>query len=340
MWFDAHLDLACLAVLGRDMLAPVDRAGGPHPPAAATLASLAEGHVGACLGTIFVESGGDEPEISYAPGDAEAAHARGLDQLRVYEQWAGLGLIQPLGRGEAAEGEPLRLGILIEGADPIRSPAELAWWKARGVVAVGLAWWRASRYAGGNGTPADSPEAGLSAAGRELVDEIDRLGLVHDVSHLADRAFDELVERARGRVIASHSNSRAIMGDPANQRHLTDAQVRAVVSHRGGGGGGGVIGLNLFSKFLSPGVAAGTHARATIDEAVAHVERITQIAGSRACVGLGSDLDGGFSAAALPEGIDLPEHYERLANALANRGWRDAEIEGFRWGNWARVLMR
>lgn len=330
-WFDAHLDLAYLAALGRDMLAPAERAGGPDLPAAVTLATLAEGGVGACLSTIFVEGGGEDPRASYPIGDQARAHALGVEQLSIYERWGALGLIAPLRSPGTGPGGPLRVGVLIEGADVIREPAELEWWARRGVVAVGLSWRRASRYAGGNSTPADSAEAGLSDTGRALVVEMDRLGLVHDVSHLADRACAELLDLARGRVIASHSNSRRLMGDPANQRHLTDAQIRVIASR------GGVVGLNLYSRFLSPS-ARDTGGRARIADAVAHVEHVSQVAGTRACVGLGSDMDGGFSAAALPAEIDRVADLSRIADALRARGWSDAEVEAFRFGNWARIF--
>ena len=58
--------------------------------------------------------------------------------------------------------------------------------------------------------------------------------------------------------------------------------------------------------------------------------------GNRQQVGLGSDADGGFSALTLPEGIDRPKDYVKLAETLRGRGWSDAEVEGFAWGNWAR----
>lgn len=342
-WFDAHLDLAYLAALGRDMHAEPEHAGGPDLPAAVTLASLRAGRVEACLGTIFVEAGGSDPRASYASGDFAAAHARAVEQLRTYESWRERGQIEWLTGGTPLQSRapsPLRLGILIEGADVIRSPDELSWWRDHGVVAVGLAWWKASRYAGGNGTLADSPEAGLSSAGRALVGEIDRLGLVHDVSHLADRAHAELMEHAspHAKVIASHSNARALLGDPANQRHLTDAHIRALASR------GGVIGLNLLSRFLvnggaGSGAAGGeAGARATIGQTLAHVEHICMLAGSTRHVGLGSDMDGGFSALRLPEAVTRPRDLDRLADGLHARGWSDADIHGFMWGNWTRVF--
>jgi len=322
-WFDAHLDLAYLAVCGRDLRAPVDRCGGPHLPAAICFPTLAASGVRACLATIFCEPGDHSPTAAtYPPGDAEAAHAAGLRQIEQYRAWSEDGTL-PLGLARARE-VPLRAGILMEGADPIRTPEELPWWKDRGVLAVGLAWVKASRYAGGNST-----DLGLTPPGRALVRGIDALDLVHDVSHLCDRSLEELLALTPRPVMASHSNCRALL-DGRNQRHLTDAAIREIARR------GGVVGLNLFSRFLRPGLdEAG---RAGIDDCLRHVEHVCDLVGHRRAVGLGSDMDGGFSAARLPQGIDRPVHLERLAEALAARGWDAQDIAGFRWGNWARFF--
>ena len=111
-----------------------------------------------------------------------------------------------------------------------------------------------------------------------------------------------------------------------NQRHLRDDQIKAI------GDRGGVIGLNLFSKFLVP------DGRATIDDCVAHVQHVCELLGHRKGVGLGSDADGGFAANALPVDLDHPRKYGALLEALRKAGWSDAEIDGFCYGNWKRVL--
>lgn len=324
-WFDAHLDLACLAECGRDMTRGPEDCGGPWPPAAVTFPSLREGGVAACLGTIFTEADGDDA-VRYPAGDAEAAHAAGLRQLERYECWAGQGLFTP-GFAPAAAARPLRLGILMECADPIRRPEELGWWAGRGVIAIGMAWARGSRYASGNGEPSCSSTQGLSPIGRELAVAMDALGLVHDVSHLSDRALDDLLALTRGRIMASHSNCRSLL-DGKSQRHLTDEAIREI------GRRGGVIGLNLYAPFVRAGLANGE--RPAIEDATRHVERIAELMGHQRGVGLGSDMDGGFGATRLPIGIERPRDLERLAESLRSRGWSDVGVHAFVWGNWAR----
>lgn len=348
-FFDSHLDLAMMERLGRDMLAPAATQDRPDPPCAVTLPELTRARVTHALATIFIEPHAtaempakDAP-IGYVAGDAESASRAGWAQARVYQRWMDesrcVHFVTPdaLDGGANAGAAPLRLGVLIEGADCLREPAELdAWCEALPIVAVGMAWATASRYAGGNTT-----DLGLTPLGVELARRIDERGLVHDVSHLSDRALAELMEimAPTGRVIASHSNCRALLGDATNQRHITDAQIKAIAARGGGsGGGGGVIGLNLYSKFLVPACAPSQ--RATLVQTLAHVDHVTQLTGSARHVGLGTDADGGFSAARLPEGIDAMTGLARLAEALAAAPfrWSEADVEGFCWGNWARFF--
>jgi membrane dipeptidase len=359
LWFDAHLDLACLAVNGRDMLAPAESCGGPWLPASTTLRTLHEGGVRVALATIFTEPDGQDRE-GYPAGDVEHAHRAGRAQLEVYESWrdeeriavdlrsllrndpgvgevrGGMGVarVAPLSlekRLRAVGPAPLHVGVLIENADPIRSPDDLPWWKERGVVAIGLAWAKSSRYAMGNSTPHEE-RIGLTHLGRAMVRAMDALGVVHDVSHLSDRAMDELFSITDRPVIASHSNCRALLKDPRNQRHLRDESIREIARR------GGVIGLNLCRNFIAPLPYRKEDPRPSIEQAIAHVEHVCGVAGGRGHVGLGSDLDGGFSANDLPEGINRPGDFEKLADALRARGWRETDVEGFAHGNWARFF--
>lgn len=312
------------------MPGPLDPAAGPHPPASITLGSLAEGGVEACLATIFTEAvpaarAADEPGVTYIAGDAESAAAAGHAQLAIYDEWQRTGRARRFGE----PGPGLAIGILVEGADPIRGPHELAWWKGRGVVAIGLTWARGSRYAAGNAAPAFSGERGLTGLGREMVAEMDRLGLVHDLSHLSRRATDELLALTDGRVMASHSNVARLV-DADNERHLRDEVIEDIARR------GGIIGLNLFSAFLEPGISPARPRRASPAACFRHVERIGELAGDRSHIGLGSDMDGGFSAALLPEGIDRPADLAKLLDVFRAAGWTEPDLEAFSWGNWAR----
>jgi membrane dipeptidase len=303
-WFDGHLDLAWLARSGRDLRRPAP------PGGCASLPDLRRARVEGVLGTIYVEPGGGD--------DAAEAEA----QLEVYRglEAAGEIVLARVGGDLAGRGDGrIRVVLLMEGAEPIRSPAGAAAWFAAGLRAVGLAWATGSRYAGGNRRPGP-----LTAPGTELVRALDRLGAVHDASHLCDEALDGLFAEARGPIVASHSNCRALAGD--DERHLRDEHIVEI------GRRGGIVGLNLYSRFLVPA------RRATIDDCVAHVERVAGLMNHRRGVALGSDMDGGFGTGDLPEGLDHPCLLDRLADALRRAHWPEPDVEGFMHGNWRRFL--
>lgn len=359
-WFDSHLDLAYLGACGRDMAAWPEAAGGPDLPGAVTFPSLRAGGVRAMLGTVFIEPKESTRPLSgagYHANDVESAARAARAQIETYHRWASEGLIC-IGFGRAAAGARgdvgARMGILIEGADGVRSPDELSWWVEQGVVAIGLAWARASRYAAGNATdPADDP--GMSDLGRALVHQMDRVRtsagrtVVHDASHLSDRSLWQLFEATDEVVMASHSNARSVVArrtlaedaipseirHKANasqivlQRHLGDDAIREIARR------GGVIGLNLYSPFIIPG--GRRDRRATVEEWSDHADHVAQLLGHHRSIGLGSDMDGGFSAERLPEGVDGPGSLELLAEALANRGWSEEAVAALAWGNWARL---
>lgn len=381
--FDGHLDLGYLACAGREMVhAREDElvlgasGAGPDAPGCVSMATLASSPVRACLGTIFLEpvearasSAAStlpvlpiDTRVAYDAGSAAQAAVLGFSQLRVYQTWERMGLLQRAKRRHAAsahinrpvlgeqrsdrlhEASPLQLGILLEGADCLREPADIAWWHEQGVVAVGLSWAHSSRYAAGNADArraADGKSLGLTACGRELVPMLDALGIVHDASHLSDAAIAELFESTGAMVVATHSNCRALLPakvdvqghEQANQRHVTDATIMEIARR------GGVIGLNLFDAFLLPAKGSkGGMQRATINHAAAHVLHVCEVAGHARCVALGSDMDGGFSRERLPVGLDTPGMLPALLDALARRGMSEADVRGFAWENWARVF--
>lgn len=323
-WFDAHLDLAYLAEQGRDMHVPPAEARGRLQPAAITLPSLAEGGVEACLATVFTEAvgpdhHGDAP-TGYPESDAGGAYRAGMRQLKLYQAWRAGGVMTALDD----PGDALRVGVLVENADPIPGPGELGPWLEGGVRAIGLTWARRGRYACGNAVSSDDNGAGLTELGRGLLDTMERTGVALDISHLNDRSLAQALHAFGGRVMASHSNARALL-EPQDQRHLTDETIASVAER------GGVIGLNLCGSFLTS-----ENRPATVDDCVRHIEHVCNVAGDRTHVGLGSDMDGGFAADRLPDGIRSPAGLVRLAEALHDRGWSDDEIHGFAWGNWSR----
>jgi membrane dipeptidase len=338
--FDAHLDLAYLAELGRDMSVPLDQAADPHPPAAVTLPELQRAGVTACLGTIFLEatdtpSRGEE-QVCYPPGDANEAYFKGVNQLNHYHLWKKEGFIrffndpedEPLPASSSSSAGPINVGILIECADPIIEPHHLSFWSGRGVVAISLSWAVESRYAGGNST-----NVGLTDLGRKLIEEMARLNIVLDLSHLSQRATYDALDFTDVRICATHSNCRSLLGDqnnPAWQRHLDDDTIKTIASRKG------IIGLNLFKQFIQWPLAETD--RPSIAKAVDHIDHICQLTGSAQHVGIGSDLDGGFGACDLPIGINRAADMRVVLDELSNRNYSDTEIRNIAHDNWAEFF--
>ena len=322
-WIDGHIDLAYLAVSGRNLL----RACEDPAAACVSLPDLRAGGISIIFGTIFTEVNAPDQPYGYADhDDLDGAERSGLAQLHFYESLEEAGEIRIVRTAANLVSEDpsdtrLRVVILMEGADPIRSADHLQAWWDRGVRMIGLSWALGSRYAGGNA------RAGrLTAAGRDLVQAMDALGIVHDLSHLPDESVDDVLTLAQGPVMASHSNARAQVED--RQRHLSDETIQAIASRDG------VIGLNLCGRFLN------LESRATIDDAVRHVRHVAAVGESDTLTALGSDFDGGFPPTSLPTGLEHPRDLAKLTDALARSGWNEAQCARFRHGNWERFLQR
>ncbi|MDY3917516.1 MAG: dipeptidase [Candidatus Limivivens sp.] len=163
--------------------------------------------------------------------------------------------------------------------------------------------------------------AGLTDFGIQAVEEMERLGMIPDVSHLSDGGFWDVAKHTKKPFVASHSNAAAKCGVC---RNLTDDMIRCL------GERGGVTGLNLSADFLTdPGSGDKTELLAAMAEHVAH---IADVGGIEVC-GLGSDLDGIATNPAVPDASFMP----RIADALRKKGFHESEIEKIFYKNVLRV---
>ena len=172
---------------------------------------------------------------------------------------------------------------------------------------VGPAWLAGSRYAGGNAAPGP-----LTDEGRELLEVLADLGVILDLSHLADESFFEAVDRFEGWVVATHANPRARV--PGN-RQLSDAMIRRLAERDG------VVGIVPYNRFLRPGWTKGDPKNAvTVADVAAAIDHVCQVVGDAAHVGLGSDFDGGFGAEAAPAEIDTVADLARVGPGVGGIG--------------------
>jgi len=303
---DAHLDIAWSSLRhGRDFVAG-------HPDASLGLPDLLKAGVTLACATVFTAER-DEEESA-----AEVAE----QQLAYYDALPGRSngtVVWPadvMDVGMATPGDKVCLVGLMEGCDPITDPSEMEAFFKRGIRVVGLTWNNRNRWAAGC-----KAEGGLSMEGVALVKEMDRLSMVHDVSHLSRAAIEDLLGTARGPVIASHVGADAVFQHP---RNLTDAHMRAIASR------GGVVSLVLYQGFLAEG-------RATFRDAMKHLMHMIEVCGAGS-VAFGSDFDGGFGRDDLPTGIHTAADLPKFAEALESEGLPAGDIAMICGGNLRRVL--
>ena len=272
-----------------------------------------------------------------------------------------------------------KLAVLmgIEGGHSIEdSLALLRQYHSLGVRYMTLTWANSNGWADSSGdindTSIQHTKEGLSEFGKDVVYEMNRLGMMVDISHVSDRTFFRTLIITRAPVIASHSAARALCDAP---RNMTDDMLRAVANSGGPSSKGGVVQVNFYSGFISqqyrdaqkamqPEVdkavkalqdkykAEGKEApsaeidklrrefadripRPPLSMLIDHIDHMAKVAGVDH-VGLGSDFDG--VSGQLPQGIDSPADLPKITAALMERGYSAEDCRKILGGNLLRVF--
>lgn len=252
----------------------------------------------------------------------------------------------------------------IEGGHAIEdSPRLLRDFYQLGIRYMTLTHSNTNHWAGSSGD-LDGRTKGLTPLGKDIVKEMNRLGMMVDISHVSDKTFWDALEVSAAPLIASHSSCRAISNIP---RNMTDEMIVALAKK------GGVVHVNFGCEFLSQksantssfgnpavrekiaaamkdfnGTAGERRVRtrevakemglktvpATLADAVAHIDHIVKIAGIDA-VGIGADYDG---VECVPEGLDDVSKMPNLTRALLENGYSAKDIRKIYGGNLLRVM--
>lgn len=188
-----------------------------------------------------------------------------------------------------------------------------------GVRMMGLVWNHRNEIADGAGEEGGSG-GGLTKFGREVVREMNRLGMLIDLAHITPRGFYDTLELSTDPVLFTHGNCRAMWD---HQRNLTDEQIKALAQQ------GGVFGISFVKSFMD-------RENATLQTVADHIDHVVQLLGNTDHVAYGSDFDG----CTPPTGLDTVVQMPNLTGELIKRGYKEEDLAKIMGGNFLRVFKR
>jgi membrane dipeptidase len=230
---------------------------------------------------------------------------------------------------ERAKVEGRVAGILsMEGAEGLEGDLGVLRMMYRlGVRWIGLTWNHRNQAA--DGLFEVRTGGGLTEFGVRLVEEMNRLGMIVDIAHLAPAGVRDVLATSQAPVVASHANAHAVCPVP---RNLSDEQLEGVAET------GGVVGVTYVPNFIRGGKEPATGEEpATLDMLLDHVDHMVHVAGIDH-VGLGSDFDG-FGGAP-PAGLEDVSCVPNVTARLLERGYSQEDVRKIIGGNWLRVIRQ
>lgn len=323
---DGHNDLAWAIREHGEGLPGYDLAAAA--PGHTDIPRLRKGHVGGQLWSVYVPA-------EKVPGGHLRVQLEQIDLARnfIARYPQDLALVLTADELDQAFRNGRIAGLLaLEGGHVIDdSLAVLRAYHALGVRAMTLTHTASTRWA--DAADQTITHGGLTPFGEEVVREMNRLGILVDLSHVADETMDDALRVSAAPVVFTHSNARALADVP---RNVPDEILRRLPAN------GGLVMATFVPTFVSQAVADARKQklkkvpRATIAQVADHIEHIRDIAGLDH-VGLGSDFDG---MTAVPAGLEDVSTFPALFAELARRGWSDDELTKLAGGNFLRVLRR
>jgi membrane dipeptidase len=354
---DAHLDIAMNHVCyGRDFRNPtwVTRRkenkfpGHPFDPigvATVGLPDLILGRVAVICATLWAMPAhmpniplGDQKVVYETPRQAHDIAMRQLDyyhrlededpHIKIIRTQADLDAVLATWTHDSPlENRQVGMIILMEGADPILEPQQVEEWYERDVRMVGPAWAQ-TRYSGGTAYP-----GGLSSLGHELLEHMADLNMIVDLSHLAEEAYLEVIDRYPGALLATHSNPRRFVN---TDRHLSDDMIRRLAERDS------VMGIVPYNVFLLQGWLSERDRKGdvSVSKVLDMIDHVCQVTGSSRHVGLGTDWDGGFGSDSIPVPFDSHIELWNMGDYLQKRGYSDEDVSNILSGNFLRILRQ
>jgi membrane dipeptidase len=223
---------------------------------------------------------------------------------------------------------PIGLVYLMEGADAITAPEKLSEWVERGVTLIGPAW-HGTAYCGGTREP-----GGLTSAGYKLLEIMQNLNCVLDISHMDEKAVFQAFDQFSGRIMASHSNALALLRSRESNRFLSDEVIQLLAERDA------VIGMVPYNLFLDPSWNRGDDRnRVSVERFIEQVDYVCQLLGNTDHVGIGTDFDGGFGWQSVPRELNSIADLPMLIPMFEERGYTEQDVEKIFGLNWIRFLQ-
>lgn len=335
---DAHEDLAYSAIsLGRDLLKTafetrkLEGNSGICGGASTSFPDLIAGNVRIVFGTLWVNPCRSDFDTGPCYTTADEAYIQARAQVEYYRNLATAGVISIITNKSELEkvvdSSESKIGVilLMEGADPIRAPAEAKEWFDLGLRVIGPAWGR-TRYCGGTKSPGP-----LTQDGQRLLEKMEECGFILDCAHFSEESYFEALDLFDGPVIVSHANSRLFC---PTDRHLSDEMIEKITSR------GGVIGTVLYNAFLDGNWKKGDPKEdVTLAQVIKNIVHVCEVAKSTRHSGIGSDLDGGFGYESIPLELDTASDLFKIGEALKSQaGFSDEDAANVLGGNFLRLL--
>lgn len=364
--FDAHLDLSMNALeWNRDLRWTLERIRRHELPqkdkrdranGTVCFPEMRRGKIGLCVATQIARHspyfhrlpGWNSPEQAWAQTQGQLAWYTAMEEAGELVQICNRSQLDAhldlwlkakdvddavhAGRDSRSQTAKLPIGYILslEGADSLVTLKHLERSYEQGLRALGPAHYGPGIYA--HGTDATGK---LTPRGRDLLKEMEQLGVILDVTHLCDETFWEALDLYSGPLWASHQNCRVLA--PWN-RQFADDQIKAVIKR------GGVLGMAFDAIMMVPGWI---HMRSRpadfnlkIERICDHIDHICQLAGNANHVGIGTDLDGGYGNEQTPMDLDSIADLQKIPSLLRKRGYKPADIRNIMHGNFIRFLRK
>lgn len=350
--FDAHLDLSMNALeWNRDLsqkletIRQLEQHLTDKPDRGRSTVSfeaMRRGKVGVCVATQIgryvkpssILPGWNSPAQAWAQTQGQLAWYKAMEdageliQIRTANE-----LDKHVSLWENSESEeklPIGYILSLEGADSLINLSYLEKAYEAGLRALGPAHYGPGTYAFGTDSVGKMPQKGL-----ELLDKMDELGMILDITHLSDQCLEQAFDRYKGNLWASHHLTRAIT--PHN-RQLPDYYIKKIIERNG------FIGMAFDAWMIVPGWQRGISTPktmgVTLDKIIDHLDHVCQLAGNTKHVGIGSDLDGGFGKEQGPYDLDNISDLQKIPELLKKRGYTEVDIENIMWRNGVNFLLR